>query len=232
MTSHRDPVARLLAAVGLLGATLVGIALVDQPGRSQPPLTLSNPYGPPVPVTGVAVAAPAWTTGALPRSLPVRLSVPRLRVSARVLHVGQAADGTVAVPPPGPTYDQPAWYRYSPAPGSVGPAVIVGHVDSKAGGPSVFYGLGSLRRADLIEVTRADGVVARFTVEDVRRYRKSEFPTEVVYGNTSNAALRLVTCGGPFDRRTGHYLDNVVVTASLLPAAAVAPGRETPSRRR
>jgi hypothetical protein len=27
--------------------------------------------------------------------------------------------------------------------------------------------------------------------------------------------LRLVTCGGAFDRSTGHYTDNVIVFASL-----------------
>lgn len=144
------------------------------------------------------------------------LTIPALGVSSRVLHVGTALDGTVAVPPPGPTYDQAAWYRYSPAPGSIGPAVLIGHVDSAAGGPSVFFHLGALTRSDRIDVTRADGSVARFAVQDVQRYRKSRFPTATVYGDTPNAALRLITCGGPFDRSAGHYLDNIVVSASLV----------------
>jgi hypothetical protein len=40
-------------------------------------------------------------------------------------------------------------------------------------------------------------------------------PTKLVYGNTDHAALRLITCGGPFDS-AGHYRDNVVVLASLV----------------
>jgi hypothetical protein len=30
--------------------------------------------------------------------------------------------------------------------------------------------------------------------------------------------LTLITCGGPFDARTRHYRDNVVVTAEPVPA--------------
>ena len=120
------------------------------------------------------------------------------------------------VPEPGPRYDDVGWYRHSPTPGSLGPAVLVGHVDSAANGPSVFYRLGSLRRNDKVRVTRADGTVAVFAVDSVRRFRKSQFPTRLVYGNTDHAALRLITCGGPIEADSGHYRDNIVVLASLI----------------
>jgi hypothetical protein len=156
---------------------------------------------------------------ALPASVPTTLVIPAIHVTSRLLQLGQAADGTLEVPPPGPLYDRAGWYRYSPTPGAVGPAVIVGHIDSKQGGASVFFRLGELRPHDTIRVGRADGSVAVFSVDDVRRFRKSAFPTALVYGNTTNAALRLITCGGPFDSSSGHYLDNVVVTASLTGTA-------------
>jgi hypothetical protein len=92
--------------------------------------------------------------------------------------------------------------------------VIVGHVDSAANGPSVFWRLGSLRPRDIVRVTRADGTVAVFAVDDVRRFRKTRFPSQLVYGNTNHAALRLITCGGPLEG--GHYRDNIVVRASLV----------------
>jgi sortase (surface protein transpeptidase) len=111
-------------------------------------------------------------------------------------------------------YDVPAWYRYSPTPGATGPSVIVGHVDS-ARGPSVFYRLGALRGGDTIDVRRADGRVARFTVRDTRRFAKDHFPTSLIYGDTAGPELRLITCGGSFDRSSGHYTDNVVVFATL-----------------
>jgi len=95
-------------------------------------------------------------------------------------------------------------------------------VDSAAAGPSVFFELGRLRPQDEIRVTRADGQVAVFAVDGVRRYPKDHFPTQLVYGNLDYAGLRLLTCGGRFDRSTGHYVDNVVVFASLV--ALAEPG--------
>lgn len=152
---------------------------------------------------------------------PVRLGLPSLGVTSSLLQLGQAADGSLEIPAPGPDYDRAGWYRYSPAPGALGPAVIAGHVDSAAAGPSVFFRLSSLRPGDTALVTRTDGSVAEFAVDDVRRYPKGQFPTELVYGDTDHAALRLITCGGAF--ANGHYLDNIVVRASLvrlLPAEA------------
>jgi sortase (surface protein transpeptidase) len=154
----------------------------------------------------------------LPDSRPVALAIPSIGVSSRVQRLGQTADGTMEVPAPGPHYDEAGWYRYSPTPGSIGPAVIVGHVDSAKYGPSVFARLGSLRPRDKVRVTRADGSVAVFAVDDVRRFRKARFPTQLVYGDTDHAALRLITCGGPLER--GHYRDNIVVRASLIRKAA------------
>jgi hypothetical protein len=154
-------------------------------------------------------------------SEPVSLAIAAIGVKSPLsLHLGQTAQGTIEVPAPGPHYNEAAWYRYSPTPGALGPAVIVGHVDSAADGPSVFYKLGALRQHDKVRITRADGSVAVFAVDDVRRFQKSQFPTSLVYGNTDHAALRLITCGGPFDRDTGSYLDNIVVLASLVSGSA------------
>jgi hypothetical protein len=150
-------------------------------------------------------------------SLPVALAIPAIGVSSSgMLHLGQTPQGALQVPPRGPDYDKVAWYRNSPTPGSIGPAVLVGHIDSAAKGPSVFYRLGALKRGDLVRVTRADRSVAVFKVDDVRRFRKSGFPTKLVYGDTDHAALRIITCGGAFDPSVGHYVDNTVVLASLI----------------
>ncbi|MCU1588815.1 MAG: class sortase [Frankiales bacterium] len=206
----------LVTALALSGVGLIAVALTDQ--QHAVPVPLSSPGS--GSSGGLAASTPPGASRAtaysLPASAPTILSIPAIRVSSTLLHLGQAADGSLAVPPPGPHYDQAGWYRYSPTPGALGPAVIVGHIDSKSGGPSVFFRLGELTPGDTIRVSRRDGSVAVFAVDDVRRFHKADFPTQLVYGNTRNAALRLITCGGPFDRTTGHYLDNVVVTASLL----------------
>lgn len=149
-------------------------------------------------------------------SEPVLITIPAIGVRSPVLTLGQSRSGAMEVPPPGPRYNDAGWYRYSPTPGSLGPAVVVGHVDSAKDGPSVFARLGSLRPRDLVRITRADGSVAVFAIEAVRRFAKAAFPTELVYADTDKAALRLVTCGGPFESATGHYRDNIVVLASLV----------------
>jgi len=53
-------------------------------------------------------------------------------------------------------------------------------------------------------------------VQSVRRVAKDRFPTGEVYGNLPGAGLRLITCGGAFDRDTRSYVDNVVVWGALV----------------
>jgi sortase (surface protein transpeptidase) len=90
----------------------------------------------------------------------------------------------------------------------------VGHIDSRTG-PGVFFRLPELRPGDQVYVTRADGTLARFRVTAVQTYPKDHFPTQAVYGPVPDAELRLITCGGVFDRSRGSYLSNVVVFARL-----------------
>lgn len=204
---------RALAGLLLLsGTACVGTALGDQ-GR---------PTVAAVSVAPTATASPPAPVLASPRTrparpvVPVRLSIPAIGVSSALLRLGQTASGAVAVPPPGPSYDVAGWYGYSPVPGDDGPAVLVGHVDSRSHGPSVFYRLADLRPHDRISVRRSDGTSAVFAVASVRRYPKAAFPTSLVYGDTAGPTLRLITCGGSFDRAAGHYRDDVVVLATRL----------------
>ncbi len=217
---HRNLVAgSLIGVLALAGAGCIAVGLLDRPSARPPALAveaLGTSAGtdlPGGPVSGLppGLLAPAASSAA---PAPVRLELPSLGVTSSLLQLGQAADGSLEVPAPGPQYDRAGWYRYSPVPGALGPAVIAGHVDSAAAGPSVFFRLSSLRPGDTARVTRADGSVAEFAVDDVRRYPKGQFPTELVYGDTDHAALRLITCGGAF--ANGHYLDNIVVRASLV----------------
>jgi sortase (surface protein transpeptidase) len=221
----------LLVATVLLaaaGATCIGIAVAQGRTPPAPPLSrgdsLMSSRSPAPRAAGEsprkdAVKPATPVVGlVLNPSRPVGLSIPAINVQSPVRRLGQAADGSVQVPAPGPHYDQVGWYRYSPTPGSLGPSVIVGHVDSAANGPSVFWRLGSLHPRDIVRISRADGSVAVFAVVDVRRFPKTQFPSHLVYGNTTNAALRLITCGGPIEG--GHYRDNIVVRASLIRATA------------
>ena len=106
------------------------------------------------------------------------------------------------------------WYTGSPRPGTVGSAIIAGHVDSRSG-PGIFFWLRTLRPGDRVYVGRADGTMAVFTVTRIKKFAKDQFPTAAVYGPVPDAELRLITCGGIFDRSLGSYLSNVVVFARL-----------------
>ena len=150
----------------------------------------------------------------LARSAPVTIRIPRIGVNAPVMRVGRDADGTVQVPPLA-EHNLTGWYRFGPAPGQRGPAVILGHVDS-ATGISVFYYLKNLHARDKVYVTLADGKVAAFAVDGLQKVAKDAFPTASVYGKAGYPSLRLITCGGPFDKATGHYVDNIIVYAHLI----------------
>ena len=156
----------------------------------------------------VAAAAP------LPGSRPVRLQIPALGVDTGLLDLGLQADGTLEVPPDGASV---GWFTGAPTPGAMGPAVIVGHVDW-AGELGLFYYLKDLTSADDITVTRADGTQARYRVTSNEEFPKDEFPTDAVYGNIDHAGLRLITCGGEFDRQARSYTDNIIVFADLVDA--------------
>jgi hypothetical protein len=218
----------LLAAIGvflaLSGTTLIAVAMTTQEPPPQPTAAAAGVVHPPSMSPSRGPRATIVET-VLPRSKPVTVDIPSIGVHSSLLSLGLNADGTVQVPS-GTSYDEAGWYRFSPTPGSLGPAVILGHV-SGARGASVFFRLGDLRPGNRARVTRRDGSIAVFEVTGVRRYPKDQFPTQLVYGNTNHAALRLITCGGPFDFSTGHYLDNVVVFATLVGRVSGRPLRVT-----
>lgn len=161
--------------------------------------------------------ATAPTAAPMAASTPVRIEIPALHVSAPIISLGRAADGTVQVPPLA-NHNLAGWYDHSVTPGQDGSSVILGHVDSFTG-ISVFFYIKTLRPGDDIEIIRADGSTAVFTVDGVQKVIKATFPTSVIYGNVSYPSLRLITCGGPFDSATGQYLDNIVVYAHLARAS-------------
>jgi Sortase domain len=146
--------------------------------------------------------------------VPVRLEIARIEVSTTLQRLGKNTHGGVDVPSGPRKWEEAGWYAGGTRPGDPGSAVILGHVDSTSG-PAVFYRLRELRRGDRVEVVRADASRVGFVVQRVERYPKRRFPTADVYYPTLTPMLRLVTCGGAFDRSWGHYLDNVIVFATL-----------------
>lgn len=168
------------------------------------------------PVAASEAPAAAAAAAARPAAAPVALDVPALGVHTSLLPLGLQPDGTVEVPPLDDV-GTAGWYRHSPVPGEVGPAVLLGHVDSARDGPGVFAGLARLRPGDAVSVLLDDGTTAAFRVDRVESFAKDAFPTQQVYGDLDHPGLRLVTCGGTFDEERRSYRDNVVVFASGAP---------------
>ncbi|MET9481909.1 class F sortase [Streptomyces sp. NPDC006638] len=164
------------------------------------------------PLDGVPLPA---ARAPLEPSEPRRVEVPSLGIEAPVAPRGLDAAGAVDPPPYGAPHTV-GWYGRGVQPGAAGTALFVGHVDTETK-PAVFYGLSSARPGAKVRVARSDGSVAEFTIDDVQVFSRERFDAKKVYGprEKSRAELRLITCGGTFDKKAGHYTANVVVSAYL-----------------
>lgn len=225
--------AALLCA--LVGATVLALAFTGPPSPPPAPEPGTEAGGTSGPAQSSRSPAPGErrraagghagvedliTGPVLPAAQPVSVSIPRLHVASRLVHLGTDEGGVMEVPA------DPAlagWYRLGPTPGALGPAVIAGHVTWNQV-PAVFFQLARLRPGDAVEVTREDQTVAVFEVTRVARYPKSEFPTRDVFGGIDHAGLRLITCGGDFDPSARSYRDNVVAFAELVSGQPSAGG--------
>jgi hypothetical protein len=179
------------------------------------PSRAALPEAPPAGRVAAAVEPPASSadvlTGSAPgeQYAPMRIRIRAIAASAPVDPLGLNADGTLQVPA---DFARAGWYTGRPPPGAIGPAIIVAHVDSKSG-PAVFARLRDLKPGDEVTVTRADRSDVVFVIDRLESHPKNAFPTKAVYDPTPGATLRLITCGGSFDRAAGHYRDNVIAFA-------------------
>ena len=194
-----------VGATGLTVSTLSAAHAAPLPARPTPIPAPTERTAPTSPATSQATSLAAGQLAAR----PVWLSIPSIAVRTMLINLGVNKNGTLQVPS---STAVAGWYTGSPRPGTVGSAIIAGHVDSRSG-PGIFFWLRTLRPGDRVYVGRADGTMAVFTVTRIKRFAKDQFPTAAVYGPVPDAELRLITCGGVFDRSLRSYLSNVVVFA-------------------
>jgi hypothetical protein len=143
---------------------------------------------------------------------PFRLRIEGIGVDAPIIAVG-VEPGTNAMEIPG--LDDVGWYEFGSLPGdAAGTAVLVGHVDGN-GRPGVFANLRDLAPGDTFTVTLPDGRARTFAVTGLQQFDKQALPSDL-FARGGPPRLALITCGGPFDPATGHYLDNVVVVAAAI----------------
>lgn len=201
---------------------LAGVALVAVAGlvlwRARPAPDVGVPAARELATTPPAAVGPApavpMADGAVPTAAttvaPERLAIPALGLTARVVPVGVRGD-ELDVPSDGGVV---GWYRFGPGlDAPAGSMVIAGHVDTVERGRGAFFRLRELTPGARIELAGGDGRVRPYRVVAREEYRKSAVPLERFFARDGATRVALVTCGGPFDEKTRHYRDNVVVTA-------------------
>lgn len=204
---HYRPVVAFV--VGMITAVIMGTLVVDvfSTVSSRPSETVSSDVEE---VQDAGVGGVQYAS--LERSAPQSLRIPRIQLEAEFEgSLGVNEDGAVEVPT---SYEEVGWYKYGPTPGEIGPAVVLGHVDSYEG-PAVFYSLGQVEKGDMIYVERSDGITVEFQVTKLERRPQGGFPTASVYGDIDHAGLRLITCTGIYDRSVFRYTHNLIVYAEM-----------------
>lgn len=179
--------------------------------------TSSPPPGStPSPAVGSTLPRPGRSSASLPegdqqeQAVPVRLSVPSLDLVVELDGVGVAPDGQMEIPE---EPDRAGWYRYGPAPGSdAGSVVVAGHVDTTTG-PGAFLGLTRVEEGAEVVVELDDGTSTTYTVVGGEQVAKSNLAVDEIFRRDGDPVLRLVTCTGDWSPRTGHYTDNLVISA-------------------
>ena len=178
-----------------------------RPGRVVSPSTVPDGSALPGGAPSARVAGPGEFTGFRPESLLLP-SGRRAEVEPARVH----ADGALDIPA------DPArvgwWTGGAQAGEPFGSVVLAGHVDSAA------YGLGAL--AELLHVRLGERITLgsgrhreTYQVTTVREVPKARLAAGTdLFDQGVGHRLVLITCGGPFDRRTHGYRDNVVVIAT------------------
>jgi hypothetical protein len=205
------------AALGVGGPARSVAAVSGVAGVSAVPVSARGTASDAVRATprpSASASAPArGVHAALSRSTPIQLAMPSIGLTAPLLGLGMDSKGQPELPP----FSQPrtaGWLRDSATPGEAGTSVLVGHVDTRTG-PAVFWNLSAVKPGAPVEVARLDGSTALFTVDRVQSYPKASFPSAQVYAPAKDAQLRIITCGGSFDRKRAEYTGNVVLYAHL-----------------
>ncbi|MEU9115463.1 class F sortase [Streptomyces sp. NPDC048483] len=207
------PVSRRLmwpAGAFLLGTLLVynSIDTPDDPKSQQ-----SGPAAVATAAPGGSARTALRSVPALSRSVPKRLAIPEIAVDAPFTPLSIGPSGQLNAPP-GKDKNLVGWFQGGATPGERGASIVAGHVDTKTG-PAVFMQLSMLKKGSKIDITRSDGVVATFQVDSVATFSKAQFPNDQVYADTPDAQLRVITCGGAYNKAAKDYEANVVVFAHL-----------------
>ena len=198
-------------------ASLEAEATASASASPSPSMTAASPAASPSPSVSASLS-PSVSASPPPLAPPVRVLIPRIDVSTRVLPVGLDEARAVAIPE---DITKVGWYELGVPPGaSQGSAVLVAHRDGRVQGHGVFYDLGQLGLGDRIYVTTSTGEKLAYRVVSRELISKKGLPLEELFAIDGPPRLTLISCGGYYDRNNGGYQDNVVVTA--VPITSIA----------
>ncbi|MEU1281514.1 class F sortase [Streptomyces sp. NPDC005805] len=218
--SHSAPRSFGRAMLWPVIASVLGVLLIynsfdttdDAKPPSQPAAVASaSPSAAPTAAPSPSKAAPKYL--AAPRSVPERLKIMEIAVDAPFMGLSIGEEGRLDAPPPDDR-NLVGWFQEGVTPGELGTSIVAGHVDTKTG-PAVFLQLRMLKKGSKVDILREDGSTVTFVVDSVENFEKDDFPNDRVYADTPDAQLRLITCGGEYDRKAKDYTENVVVFAHL-----------------
>lgn len=142
---------------------------------------------------------------------PIGVAIAAIGINAPIVGLGVMPDTRQMEVPE--NVDEVGWYRHGPSPGRPGSSVLAAHVDMYGEGPGVFFHLDRITRGDRIEVVFDDETTMTFVVTATERVPKGGLDIDSIFASDGQPLLRLVTCGGGFNRTIRSYDDNVVVTA-------------------
>lgn len=145
--------------------------------------------------------------------VPLTLDIPAIHVHATVESVGLDSHRQMDVPK---NPQDVAWYNLGSQPGEVGNAVIDGHVDTPTGAPAVFAKLKNVHLGDTIDVIERQHIKHEFVVTSIQDLPTAIFPTNRIFGPTTETRLNLITCAGTWDNNTSNYSERLVVFSKLV----------------
>lgn len=143
---------------------------------------------------------------------PNRLIIQSLGINANVQETGITRNGNMGIPT---NFTDVAWYKYGPAPGQPGSAVLDGHVDNGLSLPGVFKRLDAIKTGDDIYVRDNSGLEKHFVVSDVQYFDYMQVPSETIFAKSGDPKLVLITCTGNWVKGARTYDKRLVVTAKL-----------------
>ena len=152
----------------------------------------------PKPSAATSDSAPPPVISPLGKSDPMELRIERIGVRSSLVALGLDPQGVVEMPPASEGM-QAGWRQTHPQ-----QWIIVGRIESNRA-RGVFFRLNDLQQGDVIDVSKKDGTVARFTVARTERIIRDDFFAEAVARDVDEQGLRLITCG---------TRDNVIVHAA------------------